>query len=128
MVSIALESTSYRSRSYRRRALRRGYSLRCPCHCIAAQADLDLTKAVEAMRHTHYSKLRLFPQTIGGSGLLAVLPSLTGCDYAQAVVQNIAFGIRDCVNEAGLSGCTAGGDPVELLMGALINGALYGVQ
>lgn len=70
------------------------------------------------------------------SAMLAVLPLLVGCDfglgvaqiYAEAVVQNIGFGIRDCVSEAGLSGCLEGGDPVELITGALINGALFGVQ
>jgi hypothetical protein len=61
-------------------------------------------------------------------GLLAVLSLVAGCDYGRAVAQNIAFGVRDCVSEAGLSGCIAGGDPVELLVGALINGALFGLQ
>ena len=60
--------------------------------------------------------------------LLALLPVLSGCDYGQAVLQNIGFGVRDCVREAGPAGCLAGGDPVELLTGALINGAIYGVQ
>lgn len=62
------------------------------------------------------------------AGLLALLPMLTGCEYAGAVAQNIAFGIRDCVNEARLSGCLTGGDPLELMIGALINGARFGVQ
>lgn len=80
------------------------------------------------MKQIHVTRWNSFPMTAGMCGLLGVLPLLTGCDYGQAVLQNIGFGVRDCVNEAGLSGCLTGGDPVELLTGVLINGALYGVQ
>ena len=88
------------------------------------------------MKQIHVTRWNSIPLTAGMCGLLAVLPLLTGCDfgqavfqnYGQAVLQNIGFGVRDCVNEAGLAGCLAGGDPVELVTGALINGALFGVQ
>lgn len=53
---------------------------------------------------------------------------MTECNYGRAVLQNIGFGGRDCVSEAGLSGCIVDGQPIERLTGALVNGAIYGVQ
>ena len=90
---------------------------------------------VDALRKRLYkmerpSRWRVLVANLGlpRSVLLAMLPVLAGCDYGAAVVQNITWGVKDCVDEAGLAGCLAGIDLVELLTGALMNGALYGVQ
>ncbi len=50
-----------------------------------------------------------------------VLAACTGCDYGTAVAQNLRFGLPGLI-QGGLSGF------VDWVVGALISGALYGVQ
>jgi len=60
-------------------------------------------------------------QTLFARLVTGLLPLLAGCDYGQAVAQNLKWGTPGL-----LSGSLTGS--VEWLVGALVNAALLGVQ